>query len=51
MVGIAPQGRGQARTIIGHPNLEAPVAHAARDLHRDKTGRVSIVVKDILAQL
>jgi hypothetical protein len=51
MVGIAPQGRGQACAIIGHPNLEAPMVRAARDLHCDKSTGLDIVVKNILAEL
>jgi hypothetical protein len=51
MLGIALQGRRQARAVIGHAHLQVAVPSAPHDLHRDKPRGLCIVVKDILAEL
>jgi hypothetical protein len=51
MLGIALQGRRQARAVIGHAHLQVAVPSAPHDLHGDKPRGLGIVVKDILAQL
>jgi len=51
MLGIAVQGRRQARAVIGHAHLQAAVASAPHDLRRDKPRGLGIVVEDILAEL